>query len=152
MKGLPMGRMMAAVRRLKRSCIAATAKPLQFNVQQTLCSSMFNKPSIVQCSAKPLQFSFQQKLCSSVYRKPSVFQYSASPLQFSVQQTICNSIFSNPFKGAQAWDIRSLGFSWFYTIKPLRVGDFGVKIKKNLKYLGVHSGVKSSLRVCSVYF
>jgi hypothetical protein len=37
-------------------------------------------------------------------------------------------------------------FPDFYTIKPLRVGDFGVKIKKNLKYLGVHLGV------CSVYF
>jgi hypothetical protein len=33
-------------------------------------------------------------------------------------------------------------FPDFYTIKSLRVGDFGVKInKKNLKYLGVHLGV-----------
>ncbi len=44
-------------------------------------------------------------------------------------------------------------FPDFYTIKSLRVGDFGVKIKKNLKkYLGVHLGVQSSLCVCSVYF
>ena len=44
-------------------------------------------------------------------------------------------------------------FPDFYAIKSLRVGDFGVKIKKNLKkYLGVHLGVQSSLCVCSVYF
>ncbi len=44
-------------------------------------------------------------------------------------------------------------FPDFYTIKPLRVGDFGVKIKIFLyKYLGFHLGVQSSLRVCSVYF
>ncbi len=44
-------------------------------------------------------------------------------------------------------------FPDFYTIKSLRVGDFGVKIKKNFtKYLGVHLGVQSSLCVCSVYF
>ncbi len=43
-------------------------------------------------------------------------------------------------------------FPDFYTIKSLRVGDFGVKIKKNVKYLGVHLGVQSSLHVCSVYF
>ncbi len=44
-------------------------------------------------------------------------------------------------------------FPDFYTIKSLRVGDFGVKIKKILKkYFGVHLGVQSSLRVCSVYF
>ncbi len=41
-------------------------------------------------------------------------------------------------------------FPDFYTIKSLRVGDFGVKIKiKIQKYLGVHLGVQSSLRVCS---
>ncbi len=34
-------------------------------------------------------------------------------------------------------------FPDFYTIKSLRVGDFGVKIKKNTKYLGVHLGVQS---------
>ncbi len=39
-------------------------------------------------------------------------------------------------------------FPDFYTIKSLRVGDFRVKIK----YLEVHLGVQSSLRVCSVYF
>jgi hypothetical protein len=44
-------------------------------------------------------------------------------------------------------------FPDFYTIKSLRVGDFGVKIKKIFtKYLGVHLGVQSSLCVCSVYF
>ncbi len=43
-------------------------------------------------------------------------------------------------------------FPDFCTMKSLRVGDFGVKKKKNYKYLGVHLGVKSSLRVCSVYF
>ncbi len=44
-------------------------------------------------------------------------------------------------------------FPDFYTMKSLRVGDFGVKIKKIFnKYLGVHLGVQSSLRVCSVYF
>jgi hypothetical protein len=44
-------------------------------------------------------------------------------------------------------------FPDFYTIKSLRVGDFGVKIKKFLKkYLEVHLGVQSSLCVCSVYF
>jgi hypothetical protein len=43
-------------------------------------------------------------------------------------------------------------FPDFYNMKYLRVGDFGVKIKKNYKYLGVHLGVQSSLRVCSVYF
>ena len=38
-----------------------------------------------------------------------------------------------------------LDFPDFYTIKPLRVGDFGVKIKKNfIKYLGVLLGVQSS--------
>jgi hypothetical protein len=43
-------------------------------------------------------------------------------------------------------------FPDFYTIKSLRVGDFGVKIKFFYKkYLGVHLGVQSSLRVCSVY-
>ncbi len=46
-----------------------------------------------------------------------------------------------------------LDFSDFYTIESLRVGDFGVKIKNLLKkYLGVHLGLRSSLRVCSVYF
>ncbi len=45
------------------------------------------------------------------------------------------------------WD-----FPDFYTKKSLRVGDFGVKLKKKFKkYLGVHLGVQSSLRVCSVY-
>jgi hypothetical protein len=43
-------------------------------------------------------------------------------------------------------------FPHFYTIKSLRVGDFGVKIKIVKKYLGVHLGVQSSLRVCSVFF
>jgi hypothetical protein len=44
-------------------------------------------------------------------------------------------------------------FPDFYTIKSLRVGDFGVKIKKKFKkYSGVHLGVQSSLCVCSVYF
>ncbi len=43
-------------------------------------------------------------------------------------------------------------FPDFYTTKSLRVGDFKVKIKKIYKYLGVHLGVQSSLRVCSVYF
>jgi hypothetical protein len=44
-------------------------------------------------------------------------------------------------------------FPDFHTIKSLRMGDFGVKIKKCLKKnLGVHLGVQSSLRVCSVYF
>jgi hypothetical protein len=44
-------------------------------------------------------------------------------------------------------------FPDFYTMKSLRVGDFGVKIKKNFnKYLGVQLGVQSSLRACSVYF
>ncbi len=43
-------------------------------------------------------------------------------------------------------------FPDFCTIKSLRVADFRVKIKKLLKkYLGVHLGVQSSLRVCSVY-
>jgi hypothetical protein len=37
-----------------------------------------------------------------------------------------------------------------YTIKSLRVGDFGVKIKKILKYFGGHLGVQSSLRTCSL--
>ncbi len=44
-------------------------------------------------------------------------------------------------------------FPDFYTIKSLRVGDFGVRIKKIfIKYLKVHLGVQSSLRICSVYF
>ncbi len=43
-------------------------------------------------------------------------------------------------------------FPDFHTIKSLRVGDFGAKIKKFKKYLGVHLGVQSSLCVCSVYF
>jgi hypothetical protein len=44
-------------------------------------------------------------------------------------------------------------FPDFYTIESLRVGDFGVKIKKKIyKNLRVHLGVQSSLRVCSVYF
>jgi hypothetical protein len=44
-------------------------------------------------------------------------------------------------------------FPDFYTMKSLCVGDFGVKIKKKFyKYLGVHLGVQSSLRVSSVYF
>ncbi len=43
-------------------------------------------------------------------------------------------------------------FPDFYIMKSLRVGDFGVKIKKILKNVGVHLGVQSSLRVCSVYF
>jgi hypothetical protein len=44
-------------------------------------------------------------------------------------------------------------FPDFYTIKSLRVGDLGVKIKKNFtKYLGVHLGVQISLCVCSVCF
>jgi hypothetical protein len=39
-------------------------------------------------------------------------------------------------------------FPAFYTIKSLRVGDFGVEIKKFVKkYLGVHLGVQSSFRV-----
>ena len=42
-------------------------------------------------------------------------------------------------------------FPDFYTIKSLREGDFGVKIKKiKIKYLGVHLGPPNSLRVCSV--
>ncbi len=46
-----------------------------------------------------------------------------------------------------------LDFPDFYTMKSLRVGDFGVKIKNFFyKYLGVHLGVQSSLRICSVYF
>jgi hypothetical protein len=32
-------------------------------------------------------------------------------------------------KGAQVWDFRSLGFSWFYSVKSLWEVDFGVKIK-----------------------
>jgi hypothetical protein len=36
-------------------------------------------------------------------------------------------------------------FPDFYTIKSLRVGDFGVKIKKCKIYLGVPLGVQSSL-------
>jgi hypothetical protein len=44
-------------------------------------------------------------------------------------------------------------FPDFYTIKSLRVGDFGIKIKKKFtKYLGVHLGVRISLCVRSVYF
>ncbi len=43
-------------------------------------------------------------------------------------------------------------FPDFYTIKSLRVGDFGVKLKNLKKYLGVHLGVQSSFCVCSVYF
>jgi hypothetical protein len=44
-------------------------------------------------------------------------------------------------------------FPDFYTMKSLRGGDFGVRIKNLFnKYLGVHLGVQSSLRVCSVYF
>ncbi len=44
-------------------------------------------------------------------------------------------------------------FEMILMIKSLCEGDFGVKIKKNYKkYLGVHLGVQSSLRVCSVYF
>ncbi len=43
-------------------------------------------------------------------------------------------------------------FDDFYTITSLCEGDFGVKIKKLETYLGVHLGVQSSLRVCSVYF
>jgi hypothetical protein len=41
-------------------------------------------------------------------------------------------------------------FPDFYTIKSLREGDFGVKIEKIKKYLGVHLGPRNSLRVCSV--
>jgi len=48
----------------------------------------------------------------------------------------------------ERWD-----FPDFYTIKSLWEGDFGVKIKNFYnKYLGVHLGVQSFLRVCSVYF
>jgi hypothetical protein len=43
-------------------------------------------------------------------------------------------------------------FPDFYTIKSLRVGDFGVKKKKKIQIFRVHLGVQSSLRVCSVYF
>jgi hypothetical protein len=44
-------------------------------------------------------------------------------------------------------------FPDFYTMKSLRVGDFGVKIKKFfIKYLGAHLGLQSTLRVCSVYY
>jgi hypothetical protein len=43
-------------------------------------------------------------------------------------------------------------FAEFYTIKSLLEGDFGVKIKNFLKILGLHLGVQSSLRICSVYF
>jgi hypothetical protein len=32
------------------------------------------------------------------------------------------------FEGAQVWDIRSLGFSWFLHHKVFWVGDFGAKI------------------------
>ncbi len=42
-------------------------------------------------------------------------------------------------------------FPDFYTIKSLRVGVFGVKIKKISKVFR-GSEVQSSLRVCSVYF
>ncbi len=39
----------------------------------------------------------------------------------------------------------SSDFPDFYTMKSLRVGDFGVKIiKKMYKYLGVHLGVQSA--------
>jgi hypothetical protein len=46
-------------------------------------------------------------------------------------------------------------FPDFYTIKSLRVGDFGVKIKKNLKiFRGTFRGAKFLTRMlhCSVYF
>ncbi len=36
-------------------------------------------------------------------------------------------------KGAQAWDIRSLGFSWFLHHKASTCGRLRVKIKKNFK-------------------
>jgi hypothetical protein len=41
-------------------------------------------------------------------------------------------------------------FQDLYTIKSLREGDVGVKIKKCQKYLWVHLGPRNSLRVCSV--
>ncbi len=42
-------------------------------------------------------------------------------------------------------------FHYFYTIKSIREGDFGVKIKIcKKKHSGVHLGPRNSLRVCSV--
>jgi hypothetical protein len=56
-------------------------------------------------------------------------------------------------KGAQVWDFRSLGFSWFLHHKVSTCGRLrGLNKKFVTKYLGVHLGVQSSLRVCSVYF
>ncbi len=55
------------------------------------------------------------------------------------------------FKVAQAWDIRSLEFSWFYTLKSLCVGDFGVKIWKNVKiFRGSFRGAKFLTRMLSL--
>ncbi len=41
-------------------------------------------------------------------------------------------------------------FHYFYTIKFLRKGGFGVKIKNFIKYLGVHLGPQNSLCICSM--
>ncbi len=44
-------------------------------------------------------------------------------------------------------------FPDFYTIKSLRVGDFGVKIKKNYKiFRGSFRGAKILMRMLSVFF
>ncbi len=73
---------------------------------------------------------------------------------FCLYSVLHNSFFIQNLKVPKREIFDRSDFPDFYTIKsPLRVGDFGVKIKKNLKkYLGVHLGVKSSLCVCSVYF
>ncbi len=47
---------------------------------------------------------------------------------------------------------RHLIYKHIKSIKSLRVGNFGVKIKFFFKYFGGHLGVQRSLRVCSVYF
>ncbi len=55
--------------------------------------------------------------------------------------------------GAQAWDIPSLGFSWFLHHKVAKCGRLqGYNKMFENKYLGVHLGEQISLHICSVYF
>ncbi len=80
-------------------------------------------------------------------------KYSASNTYKNICVLTRDTREAGHLKGAQAWDIRSLGFSWFLHHKVSTCGRLRGWNKKNFKkYLGVHLGVQSSLCVCSVYF
>ncbi len=85
---------------------------------------------------KNLKTKIQLKIFYSIFYQKLQFTYPSASLKVPKREMFDRSDFPD-----------------FYTMKSLHVGDFGVKIKKNFKkYLGVHLGVQSSLRVCSVYF